>query len=393
VALETFSWVQREMTDAAGGWYASLDADSEGHEGLFYVWTEQAFRDHLGADADIAARHWGVTPGGNFETANILHVAVPFAELAAETGRSETELRALISHARDRLFAAREPRVRPARDEKVLGSWNGLMLRAMAEGARAFSDSGLADVAIAAGVFLRRALVRDGRALRSWRDGSARIPGFLEDHAALGLGFLALYQLTFDREWLDAAIAMDAQCALRFWDDDIGAFFDTAHDAEPLVTRPRDVTDNAIPSGTSLAVELQLALSVVTGDSARRRRADYVIATLAGPVRQNPMAFGHLLGAADLAIHGPVELAIAGDPGTGAFRLLAANAAAVYVPSLIVLGGAGEAVVGLPLMEGRSADPDGARAFVCRGYACDLPTSDPAILTAQLLNARSMTAK
>ena len=186
---------------------------------------------------------------------------------------------------------------------------------------------------------------------------------------------------------------MDVQCVQRFWDDDIGAFFDTAHDAEPLVTRPREVTDNAIPSGTSLVVELELAVSVATGDAARRRRAEYVIATLAGPMRQSPMAFGHLLGVADLAIHGAVELAIAGNPRTSAFRLLADSAAAIYAPSLIVIGGNGEAVAGLPLMEERSAEGDGARAFVCRGYACDLPTSDPATLTAQLLSARSISAK
>ncbi|MEX2182466.1 MAG: thioredoxin domain-containing protein [Gemmatimonadaceae bacterium] len=392
VALDTFAWVRREMTHPGGGWFASLDADSEGHEGLFYVWTERAFRDAAGDDADLAGRHWGVTPAGNFEGANIPHVSVPIAELAAETGRTEEDVRATIARARHRLLAARASRTRPARDEKILASWNGLMLRAIAEGARAFGDAVLADAAVAAGTFLRRALVRDGRALRSWRDGEVRIPGFLEDHAALGLGFLSLYQLTFGRAWLDEALALDAQCVRWFWSDEVGAFFDTAHDAEPLVTRPRDVADNAIPSGTSLAVELQLAASVLTGDDARRRRAEYVIGTLAPALQRSPLAFGHLLGAADLAVHGAIELAIAGNPADGAFRALAQAAAGVYVPSVVIAGGQGDDRKGLPLLEHRAAARGGALAFVCRSYSCDVPASDPAILRSQLLGARSAPA-
>jgi uncharacterized protein YyaL (SSP411 family) len=391
VVEDTLAWVQREMTDPAGGWYSSLDADSEGEEGRFYIWSMRELRSVLGADAPVAEAHWGVTADGNFEGANILHVARSPGDVASALGLAEADVGAAIERARAKLFEARAPRVRPGRDEKVLASWNGLMLRAMAEAARAFGDTGLRDASVKAGAFLARELVRGGRAMRTWRDGRASIPGFLEDHAGLALGFIALYQLTFDREWLDRAVALDESCVRWFWDDDAGAFFDTAHDSERLVTRPRDVVDNAIPSGTSLAVESQLVVAEYTGDAKSRRRAEYVLATLGEPMRRSPMAFGHLLGVADLAVNGAVQLAIAGDPASRAFIELARAAAAECVPSLVIAGGSGTPVAGLPLMEGRSVPAGEARAYVCRGYACELPTSDPAGLREQLRSARGIT--
>jgi len=263
------------------------------------------------------------------------------------------------------------------------------MLRAIAEAARAFDDPMLRDEALQAGRFLRDHLMRDGRVLRSWSNGSARIAGFLEDHAAIALGFIALYQLTFEREWLDLALRLADATVEWFWDDEAGAFFDTARDAEKLVTRPRDVTDNAIPSGTALAVELQLLVAEYRGDAAARRRAEYVLATLSEPLRRAPLAFGHLMGVADLAVNGAVELAIAGDPSSGAFRALADAAAREYSPSMVVAGGEGEAVRGLPLLEGRTAPAGSALAFVCERYACELPVSEPEALAARLRGPRT----
>ena len=384
IAEETFAWVRREMTDPAGGWYSSLDADSEGHEGRFYVWSLAELRAVLGDDAPLAELHWGVTAAGNFEGANILHVALPLAEAAARCGVTADEATRTIERARAALLAARAPRVRPGRDEKVLAGWNGLMLRAMAEGARAFGDATLRAAALRAGSFLRDALVQDGRVRRTWSRGRAHIPGFLEDHAALALGFVALHQLTFDRAWLDLARTLADATVTWFWDDDAGAFFDTARDAERLVTRPRDLTDNAIPSGNSLAVELQLVMAEYTGDATLRRRAEYVLATLSEPLRRAPLGFGHLLGVADLGVHGAMELAIAGRPGTAAFDALTEAAGRVYAPSLVVAGGEGAAVAGLPLLDGRTAPADGALAFVCERYACERPIDDPAALAARL---------
>jgi hypothetical protein len=384
IAEETFAWLRREMTDPDGGWYSSLDADSEGHEGKFYVWSDAELRQLLGDDADVAIAYWNASASGNFEGTNILHVPESAEAVAERLGISAEQLTATIARVRAALMAARDQRIRPGRDEKVLASWNGLMLRAVAEAARAFDDPLLADDALRAGAFLRRELMRDGRVLRSWRSGEARIPGFLEDHAALALGFLALYQLTYDRTWLDDALALNTSCVEWFWSDESGAFFDTAHDAEALVTRPRDVTDNAIPAGTSLAVELQLTCAVLIGDATMQRRAEYVLATLAEPMRRSPLAFGHLLAAADLAAHGATELAIAGIPGSLPFLELARAASSIYVPALITAGGAGTAVADLPLLQGREALPGEAVAYVCRGYECRLPTREGAELIRQM---------
>jgi uncharacterized protein YyaL (SSP411 family) len=392
IAEETFAWVTREMTDPRGGWYASLDADSEGHEGKFYVWSAEELRAAVGADdAAVAELHWGASAGGNFEGTNILHVAVPVAEVAAQLARPESEVSAVIARARTKLFAARAPRVRPARDEKVLAGWNGLMLRAIAEGARAFDDSTLRAQALKAAAFLRDEMIRDGRVFRSWRDGVAKIGGFLEDHAALALGFLAVHQLTLDRAWLDLAFQLHARTVERFWSNENGAWFDTASDAEPLVTRPRDVTDNAVPSGTSLAVELDLIVGVLRDDGVSRRRAEYVLATLAEPMKRSPLAFGHLLGGADLDVHGAIEVAIVGDPSSPATQALMRAAANVYTPSLVLVGGVPVADEPISLLRDRDAGPRGAQAFVCRDYRCELPTSDPTELRRQLEAARAAT--
>jgi len=389
IAEETFGWVMREMTDPRGGWYASLDADSEGHEGKFYVWSLDEMRDVLGDDLEMAAKYWGATEGGNFEGANILHVPTQLSVFAHQLERPAEEVRTTLLRARARLFAAREPRVRPARDEKVLAGWNGLMLRAMAEGARVFDDAVLREHALRAACFLRDEMVRDGRALRSWRDGSARINGFLEDHAALALGFIATYQMTFDRGWLDVAFSLHASCLAHFWSDELGAWFDTAADAEPLVTRPRDVTDNAVPSGTSLAVELDLIVAVLRDDAAARRRAEYVLATLAEPLQRSPMAFGHLLGAADLDVNGATEIAIVGDPTSAATQALVRAASSPYLPSVVLVGGSPVTNDPVTLLRDRGPGATGAQAFVCRNYRCELPTADSDELRRQLLAART----
>jgi uncharacterized protein len=295
---------------------------------------------------------------------------------------TEPELRTAIDRATRLLYDARERRVRPARDEKILAAWNGLMLRGLAEAARAFGDDELRAMAIRNGEFLFRELVRDGRVLRSYKDGVARIPGFLEDYAAVALGAYALYQLTFHRKWLERARRLADQIVERFWDEQTQAFFDTASDAEALVTRPRDVTDNAVPSGSSLATELLLLLGDLFAHGEYTTRATYVLETLAEPMARYPTAFGHALGAVDMAVRGAVEVAIAGDPGDGAFGSLAREVANRYLPSLVLGGGEGKAADGITLLEGRGGvEP---MAYVCRAYACDVPTEDPAVLGRQL---------
>ena len=373
VTEETLGWAKREMTSPDGGWYSSLDADSEGEEGKFYVWSAAELREALGADFDSCARVWGVTEGGNFEGRNIVHVA--------DAGAAH-EAHAALARARATLYDVRAKRVWPGRDDKVLASWNGMMLRAMAEAGRVFADAALVAEAVRGGEFLHRELVRDGRVMRSWMRGTSRIAGFLEDYASLGLGFVGVYQATFDRRWLDRARALSGAVVTWFWSDADGCFYDTPHDHEQLVTRPRDVADNATPAGSSLAAELLLVVADYFGDAGARAKADRVLASSAEMITRMPVMLGHLLGAADMAVFGAIEVAIAGDVTSPTTRSLLKAVSTTYLPSLVVAAGQGDAVRELPLFESRA--PAKSTAYVCRGYTCDLPTTDPAVLADQL---------
>ncbi|MDE3126712.1 MAG: thioredoxin domain-containing protein [Gemmatimonadota bacterium] len=384
VTEETFRWVAREMTAPGGGFHSSLDADSEGEEGRFYLWTADELEARLGPDAPLVRAYWGVEPGGNFEGRSILSVAGGEAEIAAGAGVDAERLRAAIGRAKAVLYEARAQRPWPARDEKILASWNGLMLRALAEGARAFDDATYRAMALANGEFLFREMVCDGRVMRSHKDGVTKLAGYLEDHAAVALGALALYDLTFDRAWLDRARLLGAAIVRWFWDEDAGVFFDTASDHEALITRPRDVSDNATPSGTSLAVELSLRLAELFGDDGHRARAERVLAGLAEATGRFPLAFGHLLAAADLAVRGAVELAIAGDSSASDFGSLARVAAGRFVPSLVLAGGPPDRYGDVPLLAGREGRAGRATAYLCRRYACESPATDAGALAAQL---------
>jgi uncharacterized protein YyaL (SSP411 family) len=374
VVDDTIEWLRREMTSPDGGFYASLDADSEGHEGKYYVWSSEDFdtaaRKAGASLAEIEAlrAHWGVTEGGNFEGDTILSVV----------GRDEVPR---FRELRDKLYAIRERRVRPSRDDKILAGWNGLMIRGIAEAARAFGDARHSELAIGAGEFLFKNRVRDGRMIRSTR-GTDPIPGVLEDHAAVGLAALALYELTLDAKWLDRARTLASTMVDAFWDDATSQFYDTSRDHERLIVRPRDVTDNAMPSGSSLAAELLARIGILTGDAQASARASHAVDSLAEPMARHPLAFGHLLGVADMLVNGSVELALVGDTESTEFAALARAAAEVYAPALIVAGGSSPRSVALlenrPLVDGR------ATAYVCHGYTCDAPTTNAVELQEQL---------
>jgi uncharacterized protein YyaL (SSP411 family) len=223
--------------------------------------------------------------------------------------------------------------------------------------------------------------------MRSHKEGITRIDGFLEDHAAVGLGFLAVYELTFDARWVDRAREIADAMIKWFWDDQTGAFFDTAGDAEQLITRPRDVTDNATPSGTSLAVELLLHLSELQQNADYRRRAAFTLEAMAEPMTRYPSAFGHLLGCADMEIIGAIEIALVGDLKSEAFKALEQVVAGQYVPSLVLAGGAGRKGSHVKLLEDRPLIDGEPTAYVCRGYSCDRPVTKPEALSDQLESA------
>jgi uncharacterized protein len=374
VCEETLDYVLRDMTDPAGGFYSAEDADSEGHEGKFYVWTPEEIRAVLGPDADRALAYWGVDRGPNFEGKSNLFVA----------GEPDPES---VAPLRRRLLEARAKRVRPGRDDKVLASWNGLMLSALAEAASALGRPDYLAAAVRNAELLTSAMVRDGRLLRSWKGGQARITGYLEDHAMVGAGLLALYEATFDRRWLDESRRLAEETLRLFWNTERETFFDTGHDQESLVVRPRNIFDNAVPSGTSVTIEWLLRLAIVTGLERYETIALQALRPMADVMQKYPSGFGRYLCALDFHLGPVAEVALVWP--AGGERAAARLAEAVfrrYQPNRVVVGSAAGApgAAGLPLLADRGAVDGKPTAYVCRRYVCQLPVTDPDALARQL---------
>jgi uncharacterized protein YyaL (SSP411 family) len=387
VCEETLDYILREMTHASGGFFSAQDADSEGIEGKFFVWTPEEIAAVLG-DAEMtraALAYWGVDKGPNFEGQSILCVPREQSEVAAELGIPVARLAELVAGARARLYVARDKRVHPGLDDKVLASWNGLALAAFAEAGRVL---GRADYVAAAvkNADLLITQMRDGeRLLRSWKDGRARIKGYLEDYAMVGVGLLAVYEATFDRRWLDASRRLAEQALALFWDPREEIFFDTGTDQEALVVRPRNLFDNAVPCGTSVSIEWLLRLAVLFGDERYEALALKALRPLADLMTRYPSGFGRYLSALDFHLGPVAEVALVWPDGAGAGPLVETSFRR-YMPNRLVVGAAAgsPAGAGLPLLTDRPAVDGKPTAYVCRRYVCQLPVTDPAALATQL---------
>jgi uncharacterized protein YyaL (SSP411 family) len=389
VTEETLDYVLREMTHPAGGFYSAQDADSEGVEGKFFVWSREEIRAVLGDEtlARAVLAYWGVDDGANFEGHSILFVPREPAEVAKTLGVSPDELAARIARARQTLYAQREKRVHPGLDDKVLASWNGLMLSALAEAAAALGRLDYLAAAVRNAEFLASSMVRDGRLLRSWKDGQARITGYLEDHAMVGAGLLALYEATFDRRWLDESRRLAEETLRLFWNTERATFFDTGHDQESLVVRPRNIFDNAVPSGTSVTIEWLLRLAIVTGLERYEAIALQALRPMADVMQKHPSGFGRYLCALDFHLGPVAEVALVWP--AGAERAAAPLTETVfrrYQPNRVVVGAAAGApgAAGLPLLADRGAVEGKPTAYVCRRYVCQLPVTEPDALARQL---------
>jgi uncharacterized protein YyaL (SSP411 family) len=370
VAEDTLAFVLREMTSPEGGFYSSLDADSEGAEGRFYLWTPQELEAVLGiAQARALGSAFDVTAAGNFEGRNVLH---PVTSGAIE----------ILDAARERLMASRALRVRPHRDEKVIAGWNGLMLRAFADAGRVLDRRDLVMVAEANAGFLLSHMRQAGRMRRSYKDGRAPLAGYLEDQAAVVDGLLGLYEATFDPRWLDALRALVNEMLTAFWDETQRAFFDSAADQERLVARPQDVTDNAIPSGTSLAVDVLLRAGMLLGEPSWTDKARATLERLAPTAAKAPLAFGRLLAALDFHLGRVVELAVVAQPGDASADRLLDVVREHYLPNRLLAVGASD--LGIPLLADRRAIDGKATAYLCEHFVCQAPTADRAELARQL---------
>ena len=379
IVEETLEYIRREMTSPEGGFYSAQDADSEGVEGKFFIWLPQEIEDALGDEAgDIICRYYGVTPHGNFEGRNILRVAMDAANLARDEGLSASEFGELLTQSRDKLLEVRNRRIAPGLDDKILTSWNGLTLAAFAEAAAALGRDDYADIAERSAEFLLTNLLHNGRLLRTYKDGTAKLNGYLEDYAFLIDGLLALHEVNFSREILDAAITLGNDMIELFWDTASGQFFDTGHDHEQLVVRPKDLTDNAIPCGSSMAVSVLLRLAVITGDGDMERRASEALRSVRQLMMTFPTAAGTWLGALDFYLSRPKEVAIIGDRDDAATGSLLAEVYRHYVPNRVLLcASEGDDGTGLPLLAERRKIDGKATAYVCENYVCQLPVNDP----------------
>ena len=385
VTEQIIEYVLRDMTDPSGGFYSTEDADSEGEEGKFYVWTPAELRELLGAeDARLFGAFYDVTAPGNFERrASILRMEHTPLELASRLGVTEAELLAALERGRQILFEARSRRVRPARDEKVLAGWNGLMLRALAEAASVLAREDFLAAAIRNAEFLLGAMRRaDGGLYRTWKPGhAARLNGYLEDYANVADGLVALYEATFDPHWLTAATSLADLILERFADVENGGFFDTSNDHETLITRPQDIFDNATPSGNAVSADVLLRLALLTGREEYQRAAEGVLQLLREPMARYPLGFARSLNALDFLLGRPKEVAIVGQPDAADTQALLRVVFEPFMPNKVVAGGGAP----IPLLEGRHPADGRATAYVCEHYVCQAPATDPEQLRSLLV--------
>ncbi len=395
VVDETLTYVLREMTHPLGGFFSAQDADSEGEEGKFYVWLPQEIEQVLGPELGrVANAFWGATREGNFEGKNILNVPRDADVVAVELGISEEELESQIADARTKLYEARSKRVWPGLDDKVLTSWNALMMKAFAECGAAFGRQDWIDAASKNAEFLLKTMHAGDRLLRTWKDlgdeaeSKAHLNGYLEDYSMLVDGLLALYQATFEPRWFESAKQIADEMVELFWSYDDAVFYDTGNDHEELLVRPRDIFDNAIPSGGSTAAVALLRLAIFTGEPAYHRTATASLRAARDMMVSAPQGTAHWINAVDIYNATAQEIVVVGNLGDGATLELIEIARSGFNPNRVIAASDHDGrAIDSPLLEDRPQIDGKATAFVCENYTCQLPVTEPEALTAQLEQA------
>jgi uncharacterized protein len=393
VCEETLDFIVRDLMTLpiegalpAGGFFSSLDADSEGEEGLYYIWTPGEIKEALGdeRDSEFITVAYGVAESGNFEGANVLQRAASDKELAEQFGFPVEDVPGRLKELHQRLLKARQQRVAPGTDDKVLTAWNALALTAFAEAARYLNREDYLEIARKNADFLLTELASNGRLLRSWRRGRAQHNAYLEDYAGLVLGLLALYQSDPDPYWYSSANELLGEMLAHF-KDPAGGFFDTRSDHGPLLTRPKDMEDNAIPSGSSQAAWALLQLSAYSGNGEWRDIAEEMLRSIQSLAARYPTAFGNWLAALDFALNPVLEVAVVGDLQSQDASALVDALWSQYRPHLIA------AISDYPppsnspaLLHDRPLVDDKPSAYVCRQFVCQRPVTDPQALQEQL---------
>jgi len=389
---EIVAYVLRDMTSPEGAFYSAEDADSEGEEGLFYLWTLAEFEEILGKDdAAFAAAVWNLSADGNYTDEvkgsrtglNIPHLTNSTAAAAGTLNMTQEEFEQRLQQIRTRLFDVREKRVHPLKDDKVLADWNGLMAAALASAGRVFNEPEWIRAAERATSFVLDEMhTPKGRMLHRYRDGDASIHAFLDDYVFMTTAMLELYEATFDPKYLEQALELQQQTLELFWDKNRGGFFFTAADNEELLVRQKEVYDGAIPSGNSMAADNFVRLARLTGDNEHLQVADHIFAAFAGEAGRLPSAHCQLMIALQRGAGSSLEVVIAGDRGTADTAALIATVREMYLPHAAVLlvppGQAGAAIRKLaPFAKAYEPVEGKAAAYVCQDFSCQLPTTDP----------------
>jgi len=388
VAEEVLDYVLREMTDANGGFYSAQDADTEGEEGRYYVWTLPEIINVLGReDGELVAQYLGATEQGNFEGGNVLHLLTDAQEFAARFATSPEQLQATVDRCKAKLLAARHLRVRPGRDDKILTSWNGMMLQSFAEAASVLGREDYRRAALDNAAFLLRELRRENVLMHTYGHGEARIPGYLDDYALLIGGLLAVHRASFEQRWLEEAVSLADAMLLRFWDKGTdGLYYDTAGDHSTLFVRPREIVDSVKPCGGSAAADVLLRLAIITGDTSHEKRAVAALSSLRDHMTGHPLGFGNWLCALDFHLSEPSEIALVGrynDPDTQALLRVVHSR---YGPNDVLVGiepGQSPAPTAT-LLQHRTMLDGRPTAYLCRHHTCQAPTTDPKALQQQL---------
>lgn len=378
ITEETLDYVLREMSDPRGCFYSTQDADSEGVEGKYYLWTPQEIVKALGKKTgQIVGDYFGVTPQGNFDGQNILHVV---ADLKPEAS-------SIMSQAKVSLLKRREQRVKPGRDEKILASWNGLTLASLAEAACALDRQDYLAAAVANGSFLMNSMILDGYLKHTYKDGQAKIDGYLDDYASVIDGLLALHQATFSGECLRQAIKLGEVVVEQFWDEAVHTFYDTSDGHEDLFVRPRSTYDGALPAGTSAATLVLLKLARLTDSEQFEKIAMRSLEPMQELMRQHPLSFSNWLCGLDLYLSTPREIAIIGPRDHPETSELLHILCGTWLPNKVVAAhdpNDPAPVSELKLFENRQMIDNRPTVYVCEHYTCQAPITDPASLCAQL---------
>jgi uncharacterized protein YyaL (SSP411 family) len=384
VAREILKYVLRDMTSPEGAFYSAEDADSEGKEGTFYVWKPSEVKEILGEKVGaLLCRYYGIREEGNFEEGmSIPHVTVAPESFAKREGMGLEEWRETLERGRETLFSAREKRIHPLKDDKILASWNGLMIAALCKADRALGEPRYGEAAGRAAQFvLSRMVDEGGRLLRRYRDGEPAYAGYLEDYAFLVWGLLELYETRFDLRHLEKGLTLSRAMMDLFWDDGGGGFFFSGEGNETLIARAKEAHDGALPSGNSVAATNLFRLGRMTGDVSLEKRAEELLHGFAAQVAAVPMAHTHLLMALDFRLGPSREIVVAGDRGAMGTRAMLEAVQTPFLPHTVLLlkeeGRAGERLAALaPFTQSLTARDGTPTAYVCENFACRQPETN-----------------